>query len=146
VTPAIYLECLVAVTSFTHSVPPPLSLPPSSLLRHRPSSVPTYRSYHRLFLRSIARDASRLLKTGLPARPGYRFAIDLRLINMIGSAGEEIGERANGWLSPKDIPLLSRNLLSDDSGNDSRFTENLDTRLKSVGLANSRHYTTSHDT
>jgi len=65
---------------------------------------------------------------------------------MIGSAGEEIGERANGWLSPKDIPLLSRNLLSDDSGNDSRFTENLDTRLKSVGLANSRHYTTSHDT
>lgn len=34
----------------------------------------------------------------------------------------------------------------DDSGNDSRFAENLDTQLKSPGPANSRHYTTSHDT
>lgn len=34
----------------------------------------------------------------------------------------------------------------DDSRNDSPFAENLDTRLKSVGPANYRHYTTSHGT
>lgn len=34
----------------------------------------------------------------------------------------------------------------DDSRNDSPFAENLDTRLKSSGPANYRHYTTSHDT
>lgn len=68
---------------------------------------------------------------------------------MIGSAGEEISDRVNGWLSPEDIPLLSRDLplrALDDSGNDSRFAGNLDTRLKSLGPVNSRHYTISRDT
>lgn len=71
-------------------------------------------------------------------------AIDSRLINMIGSTGEEISDRANGRLSPKDIPPLSRDLLSGAR----RFWERLSVRRESwypVEISRPREFSSLHD-